>query len=166
MDWGRSKSGMILVTTAMKNKMLTAALIFFGLPVVASAAPSDTFAQLLLVLQSLQPEKTLGDGDAVTSAPTINVSASQSAVISGETLILTWSSTNATSCEALGSWRGDLQTSGSLEQQAYGIGERSFSITCIGSGGTTVSTPVVVRFELSPVQRAAQAAVSAVISTF
>ena len=157
---------MIPVSSRMVNKILTVALVFFGLPIVASAAPDDTFAQLLLVLQSLQPEKTLGGGDAATSAPTINVSASQSAVISGETLILTWSSTNATSCEALGSWRGDLQTSGFLEQQAYGIGERSFSITCIGNGGTAVSTPVVVRFELSPVQRAAQAAVSAAMSTF
>ena len=157
---------MIPVLPTMMNKTLTTALIFFGLPIVASAAPSDTFAQLLLVLQSLQPEKTLGDGDTATSAPTINLSASQSVVISGETLTLTWSSSNATSCEALGSWRGDLQTSGSLDQQTYGIGERSFSITCLGDGGTTVSTPVIVRFELSPSQRAAQAAVSAAMSAF
>jgi hypothetical protein len=157
---------MIPVLPTMMNKMLAAALIFFGLPIVASAAPSDTFAQLLLVLQSLQTEKTLGDGDTATLAPTINLSASQSVVISGEILTLTWSSSNATSCEALGSWRGDLQTSGSLEQQTYGIGERSFSITCLGDGGTTVSTPVIVRFELSPSQRAAQAAVSAAMSTF
>ena len=157
---------MIPVSSSMTNKILTAFLVFFGLPIVASAAPSDTFSRLLLVLQSLQPAKTLGDGDAATSAPIINVSTSQSVVISGETLILTWSSANATSCEALGSWRGDLPTTGSLEQQAYGIGKRSFSIICIGSGGTTVSTPVVVRFELSPVQRAAQAAVSAAMSTF
>ena len=157
---------MIPVLPTMMNKMLAAALIFFGLPIVASAAPSDTFAQLLLVLQSLQTEKTLGDGDTATLAPTINLSASQSVVISGEILTLTWSSSNATSCEALGSWRGDLQTSGSLEQQTYGIGERSFSITCLGDGWTTVSTPVIVRFELSPSQRAAQAAVSAAMSTF
>ena len=157
---------MIHVLAAMMNKMLTPALIFFGLPIVASAAPSDTFAQLLLVLQSLQPEKTLSDGDTATSSPTINLSASQSVVISGETLTLTWSSTNATSCEALGSWRGDLQTSGSLEQETYGIGERSFSITCLGGGGTTVSTPVIDRFELSSSQRAAQAAVSAAMSAF
>jgi hypothetical protein len=157
---------MIPVLPTMMNKMLTTALIFFGLPIVASAAPSDTFAQLLLVLQSLQPEKTLGDGDTTTLAPTINLSASQSVVISGEILTLTWSSSNATSCEALGSWRGDLQTSGSLDQQTYGIGERSFSITCLGDGGTTVSTPVIVRFELSPSQRGAQAAVSAAMSAF
>ena len=157
---------MIPVLPTMMNKTLAAALIFFGLPIVASAAPSDAFAQFLLVLQSLQPEKTLGDGDTTTSAPTINLSASQSVVISGETLTLTWSSSNATSCEALGSWRGDLQTSGSLDQQTYGIGERSFSITCLGDGGTTVSTPVIVRFELSPSQRVAQAAVSAAMSTF
>ena len=157
---------MIPVLPTMMNKMLAAALIFFGQPIVASAAPSDAFAQLLLVLQSLQSEKTLGDGDTTTSAPTINLSASQSVVISGEILTLTWSSGNATSCEALGSWRGDLHTSGSLDQQTYGIGERSFSITCLGDGGTTVSTPVIVRFELSPSQRAAQAAVSAAMSTF
>ncbi|MDG1064927.1 MAG: hypothetical protein P8O91_01815 [Luminiphilus sp.] len=146
--------------------LLRAVLMGLCVPVGVSAAPSDTFAQLLLVLQSLQPQKTVGDGDTATSAPVINVSASQSVVVSGETLTLTWSSTNATSCEALGSWRGDLQTSGSLEQQAYGIGERSFSIACTGSGGTAMSTPILVRFELSPVQRSAQAAVSAAMSAF
>jgi hypothetical protein len=30
-------------------------------------------------------------------------------------------------------------------------GERSFSITCLGDGGTTVSTPVIVRFRAQPV---------------
>ena len=148
----------------MNIKALTLALLCTCLPLGVSAAPDDTFAQLLLVLQSLQPEKSLEDVDTATSAPTINLSSSQSVVISGETLTLTWSSDNATSCEALGSWRGDLLTSGSLEQQTYGIGERSFSITCLGDGGTTVSTPVIVRFELSPSQRAAQAAVSAAMS--
>ena len=148
-----------------KKMLLKVALVVLCLPIGVSAAPSNTFAQLLLLLQSLKSQKTLSNGGAVTPAPAIIFSAGQSAVISGETLNLTWSSTNATSCEALGSWRGDLQTSGASEQQTYGIGERSFSITCTGSGGTTVSTPVIVRFELSPAQRAAQAAVSAAMST-
>ena len=53
---------MIPVSTTMMNKMLAAALIFFGLPIVASAAPSDTFAQLLLVLQSLSQRRRWGTG--------------------------------------------------------------------------------------------------------
>ncbi|MDC6459018.1 hypothetical protein PQY66_01605 [Luminiphilus sp.] len=100
------------------------------------------------------------------AAPTVDLSTDQTAVTSGDTFTLTWSSTDATACEASGSWTGSLGTSGSSAQQAYGIGERSFSITCSGDGGDSPSSEVVIQFEISPAQQASAAAVSAAFSVF
>ena len=99
------------------------------------------------------------------AAPTVDLSTDQTAVTSGDTFTLTWSSTDATACEASGSWTGSLGTSGSSAQQAYGLGERSYSITCSGDGGETSSTPVLIQFETSAAQQASAVAVSAIIST-
>jgi hypothetical protein len=98
------------------------------------------------------------------AAPTVDLSTDQTAVTSGDTFTLTWSSTDATACEASGSWTGSLATSGSSAQQAYGLGERSYSITCSGDGGDSPSSQIVVRFDISPAQQASAVAVSAVFS--
>lgn len=98
------------------------------------------------------------------AAPTVDLSTDQTAVTSGDTFTLTWSSTDATACEASGSWTGSLGTSGSSAQQAYGLGERSYSITCSGDGGDSASSQIVVQFDISPAQQASAVAVSAVFS--
>ena len=100
------------------------------------------------------------------AAPTAVLSSDETVVTSGDTFTLNWSSTDATACEASGSWTGSLGTSGSSAQQAYGIGERSFSITCSGDGGDSPSSEVVIQFEISPAQQASAAAVSAAFSVF
>lgn len=100
------------------------------------------------------------------AAPTVSLETDSAAVASGDSFTLSWSSTDATSCEASGSWTGTLDATGSLTQQAYGLGERSFSITCSGDGGETTSSPVVIQFEISPAQQASAAAVSAAFSIF
>ena len=100
------------------------------------------------------------------AAPTAVLSSDETVVTSGDTFTLNWSSTDATACEASGSWTGSLGTSGSSAQQAYGIGERSFSITCSGDGGDSPSSEVVIQFEISPAQQASAAAVSAAVSMF
>lgn len=97
-------------------------------------------------------------------APTVDLSTDQTAVTSGDVFTLTWTSTDATGCEAAGSWAGDLDTNGSSVQQAYGLGERSFSIICSGEGGNSSSAPVIVQFMRSQTQQASAAAVSAVFS--
>ena len=47
------------------------------------------------------------------NAPTVTISADPTTVFSGENSTLTWSSTNATSCEASVGWSGSKATSGS-----------------------------------------------------
>lgn len=99
------------------------------------------------------------------AAPTVSLDTDSSVVTSGETFTLSWSSTDATSCEASGSWTGALDPTGSLTQQAYGVGSRSYTVTCSGDGGETSSTPVLIQFETSAAQQASAVAVSAIIST-
>ena len=92
------------------------------------------------------------------ATPTVNLETDSTAVTSGDNFTLSWSSTDATSCEASGSWTGTLDPSGTLTQQAYGLGERTFSLTCSGDGGEASSSPLVVQFEVSPAQQASVAA--------
>ena len=92
------------------------------------------------------------------ATPTVSLEADSTAVTSGDNFTLSWSSTDATSCEASGSWTGTLDPSGTLTQQAYGLGERTFSLTCSGDGGEASSSPLVVQFEVSPAQQASVAA--------
>jgi hypothetical protein len=88
-----------------------------------------------------------GDGgsasDSVTVAvnvlpavivPTVNLTASPSSVSRGNTITLSWSSTDAGSCSASGDWSGFKLTSGS---EAIVInGPVTFTLTCSGDGGS------------------------------
>ncbi len=71
-----------------------------------------------------------------TSAPTVTFSASAASVPAGQTVQLTWSSTNATSCTAGGAsgWSGSEMTSGST---AVIINANvTLTLTCTGAGGS------------------------------
>ncbi len=73
---------------------------------------------------------------ALTQNPTVTLTANPSNVNLGQSSVLSWSSTNATSCYASGAWSGTKSTSGlestsSLTQQI-----NTFYITCSGAGGT------------------------------
>lgn len=68
-------------------------------------------------------------------APTVTLTASSSQVVSGATVSLTWSTTNATSCTASGAWGGSRATSGSETVTPTGS-FASYSLVCTGAGGT------------------------------
>ena len=83
---------------------------------------------------------------AVAQAPTVTLSANPTSVASGSSSVLTWSSTNATSCTASGSWSGTKATSGT--QSASPTSTSTYTLTCTGTAGTanqsvtvTVSNP-------------------------
>ena len=72
-----------------------------------------------------------------TPAPTIILSSSVSSVISGGSVNLTWSSTNATACTASGSWTGSKSTSGSQSTGALStVGTKTYTLACTGTGGS------------------------------
>ncbi len=69
-------------------------------------------------------------------APTISFYASPASVVSGNGTYLYWSTSNATSCSASGSWSGSKSTSGNHYTGSLTSG-RTYSITCSGPGGST-----------------------------
>ncbi len=102
------------------------------------------------------------DGSTVSSsatvtgvpAPSVSLTASATTAVVGQWLILNWSSTNATSCTASGTWSGSIGTSGTQALQLSGAGVDTFSLAC-GTAGITASASATVtvyapRLKLSP----------------
>ena len=88
-----------------------------------------------------------GSGSAPVAPPppaaTASLSASPTTVNSGAAAMLTWSSTNASSCSASGGWSGALASSGSQSTGAL-TADTTYSLTCTGSGGTSAATGATV----------------------
>ena len=77
--------------------------------------------------------------NAITVAPTVNLTATPSTVALNANTVLVWSSNNASTCNASGSWTGSKTTSGSLTVSAI-LSTKTFTLTCTGAGGTTTQS--------------------------
>jgi hypothetical protein len=85
-----------------------------------------------------------------TPAPTVTISASPTSITSGGSSTLTWSSTNATSCTASGSWTGSRGTSGTQSTGTLTTNS-TFTLSCSGAGGTTNQSVTVIINSTTPV---------------
>jgi hypothetical protein len=77
-----------------------------------------------------------------TPAPTVSLTASPATVNYGEGTTLYWVSTDASSCEASGSWGGDRPLSGSFTIGAL-YSQATYTLTCINLSGSTDSSVTV-----------------------
>lgn len=75
-------------------------------------------------------------GGSANPVPTVTLSANPISIASGAATTLTWSTSNATSCEATGGWTGTRGTAGS-ESTGNLTASQTYTLTCTGSGGTT-----------------------------
>lgn len=77
---------------------------------------------------------------ALTDPPTVDIKAngsdSPSTLPNNSTISLSWTSSNATSCTASGSWSGDKATSGSENQGPLTTGSYTYTIQCTNSAGS------------------------------
>jgi hypothetical protein len=73
----------------------------------------------------------------VVPAPSVSLSSADSSVPSGGTTSLTWSSTDADTCQASGGWSGARSPAGS---EAVGPidGSTTFTLSCTGIGGSAM----------------------------
>ena len=81
-----------------------------------------------------------GGGGAVAqaiAAAITSFTASSSSVLLGQSVDISWASTNATSCTASGSWTGTKGTSGSETITISTAGNNTFTISCTGEGGSS-----------------------------
>jgi uncharacterized repeat protein (TIGR03803 family) len=85
----------------------------------------------------------------VNAAPasTVTLTASPTSISVGQNVVVTWSSTNATSCTASGAWTGTLATHGSITETPSVAGTSIYTLMCSGSGNaaTTASATVTVQ---------------------
>ena len=87
-----------------------------------------------------------GGGDTqtpITPLPSISFSADPTSQLINNNVTLSWSSSNANSCSASGSWSGTKTTAGTEIVQITGVGNNSFTLSCSGSGGNRSSTVTV-----------------------
>jgi hypothetical protein len=75
-------------------------------------------------------------------APTVTLTANPTSVASAGSSMLTWSSTNATSCTASGAWSGTKSASGNESTGAL-TSTASYTLNCSGSGGSVERTVTV-----------------------
>jgi sugar lactone lactonase YvrE len=75
----------------------------------------------------------------VLPRPDVQFGLSSPAAAPGKSVTLNWSSANASSCRASGgAWSGEKGASGSETIQSLTPGDKKFTLTCTGSGGSTV----------------------------
>lgn len=79
-----------------------------------------------------------------STAPTVTISVSPGAIPLGDAATLSWSSTNATSCEADGDWTGGKSTTGTEEVTPDAEGSYVYELTCTGSGGSVSASATLV----------------------
>ena len=87
--------------------------------------------------------------NVVIPAPTVSIAANPATVESGETTVLSWSTTNATSCSASGAWSGDRPVTGSATSAPLTINSL-FRLVCVGPGGSTIGATTVNVDQPSP----------------
>jgi hypothetical protein len=99
-----------------------------------------------------------GGGDR--TVPQVTISASPTSVDRDSSSTLTWSSTNATSCAASGSWSGGLLTSGTRETGPLSAAA-TYTVTCSGPGGTSPPASATVQVLATATLTASPEAVAA-----
>ena len=82
-------------------------------------------------------------------APTVSLSASASQIAAGDTVNLSWSSSNATACTASGGWSGSRATSGQMQVGPLQA-STSFSLNCAGDGGSASDAVTVTVVTSTP----------------
>jgi len=78
----------------------------------------------------------------VDSPPTVTLTSSASSVVTGGSITLSFSSTNATSCTASGGWTGSEPTSASTATEVVSA-TTTYTLTCTGAGGTATQSVTV-----------------------
>ena len=86
-----------------------------------------------------------------TPTPSVSISIDVSEAFINDDVTVTWSSTNASSCSASGSWNGTKGTSGSEVKYFVTTGSKTFTVECSGSGGSN-SASASVTIAYKPIQ--------------
>jgi hypothetical protein len=112
-----------------------------------AATPTQIYQALRASALSMgipSPNQQSGYGfiqaDTALAVPAMSLGTSTVAV--GGSTTLTWSTINATSCTASGSWTGTLAPSGSRTVTVAGPGTNEYALTCTNAAGTSAENSI------------------------
>ncbi len=104
----------------------------------------------LLIIGPVMLLSACGGGTVTpTPVPTVSLTAASTTIDAGQSVTLTWNSTNATSCSASGAWTGTLAVSGSHDTGALGT-DSTYALACTGAGGTSETATLTVTVNALP----------------
>ena len=83
----------------------------------------------------------------VTPIPQVTLTSSASEILVGNSVTLTWSSSNSTSCSASGAWSGSKGLSGSESISVDSATVFNYTLDCIGAGGSTSRSISVLGYQ-------------------
>jgi plastocyanin len=86
---------------------------------------------------------TAGTGGTPPAAPTLTLGAAS--ITLGASTTITWSSANATSCTASGSWSGTLATSGTQTLKPTAVDSYTYTLKCANATGTSSPTTATLK---------------------
>ena len=92
---------------------------------------------------SPDPAPAAAVANPATPAPTVSIAFSAARVNAGDSVTLTWASTNAGTCLASGSWSGSQPSTGALTFVAAAPGTFTYHLDCTGGGGTAGAETVL-----------------------
>lgn len=87
--------------------------------------------------------------NAATATATLTLTANPTSVAANGSSTLSWGSTGVTSCTASGAWTGTRATSGTYSTGPL-TSNKSYTLTCTGTGGTVAKTAAVAVSASSP----------------
>jgi hypothetical protein len=90
-----------------------------------------------------------GGAGAPSPIPTVSLTASPTTIDAGASATLSWTSGNASSCNASGDWNGPLAVSGSQSTGALSS-DATYTLTCAGPGGTSRPAAVTISVNALP----------------
>jgi hypothetical protein len=126
---------MLQANPALTSAQITQALRNSALPM---AAPSPNFQSGYGFVQADAAFALIPQ--VVPAAPTLTLAASSIVVNTSTTL--TWSSANATSCTASGTWSGTMATSGTQTLTPAAAGTDIYTLTCSNAVGASAASSV------------------------
>ncbi len=81
-------------------------------------------------------------------APSLTLAATS--IVAGTSTTITWSSSDATSCTASGSWSGMLKTSGTQTVRPTSLGTYTYSLTCSNAYGNSKPATATLTVTIAP----------------
>ncbi len=141
---GALKPGSVSITTPPQRG--TASVSANGVVTYSSNvlfAGQDSFAYTVTDDQGFVSLPATVQLTVTAAVPTVTLTADPTSLTAGQSTILNWSSTLASSCSASNAWSGSQNPSGQQVLILSGAGAFTYTLTCTGPGGSASASATV-----------------------